>query len=301
MKSQKSRKRKDAALCERSRNINGVPIQMKSEIVRRPKIVRNLSPIFDKVASLQMELSQVKSKNTALQEQVLKLENSLKEKDDINEKLLKKLEELEKENEKKEKQPEQQSTLHKMNLLERESSLKEFEIRELRENLSLQKYIAQHLALSKSKAKRRPYTKAMSVGYAPSVCSSTVSTTSLLQKKYERSSHFEAKSGMELPIKLFDCYLDDDGSLVEIDIVKIPSSREVRVRVKSEVRTEDLDIRDVYANIVNETLFHLETFDNGYYLCSRQSHISVQEIVEDINAFQSDGFLPDRQIPGNSI
>lgn len=286
------RKRKDSALCEYDRNQQQKPRTIKPDI--KDQFIAHIQELNHKVASLQMQLTKVKSENTGLQGQVLKLETALKEKDDENT-ILK--DELEKIPTVQKEEPENQSTLHKMTLLERESSLKEFEIRDLRENLLLQKYITEHMALSNQKKKRRAYTKPppVSASYASSVCSSTVSTISLLQQKYERSATFKPKeSGMELPIKLFDCYLDDDGSAVEIDVVKIPSSRAVRIRVRAGNRFEDLDIRDVYANIVSDTMFHLETFDNGYYLCSRQSHISVQEIVEDINAFQTDGFLPNR-------
>lgn len=251
----------------------------------------HLAGMYKKVTNLQSQLSTSKQANSALQGKVTELENDVKRLSDENEQLKYEISELQRCDQEDidvpiiDDEDDDLNLLEEVDVLRREHSMKEFEIRDLRENLTMQKYISNHIALSGSKP---PVSS-----YAQSVCSTT-STISVLQKKYERSVEFDSKRGLELPIKLFDCRLDDDGSNVEIDIVKLPCSQEVRLRVKTAENCEDLDIRDVYANVVSEYLFHLETFDNGYYLASRQNHISVQEIVEDINAFQSFGRLPDR-------
>lgn len=264
--------------------------------VKKP-FVAHIQQLNLKVTALQSQLTTTRQNNTELQQQIDDLKKKLNDLTLENEQLKYEISELQTmEHEditvpitpEKSDSDKESGKLAEVDVLRRESSLKEFEIRDLRENLSLQKLISDHISQTPSKP---PVSN-----YAPSICS-TSSTISILQRKYERSASFQPKKrGMELPIKLFDCRLDDDGSNVEIDIVKIPSSKEVRIRINTSTQSEDLDIRDVYANVVNDHLFHLETFENGegYFLCSRQPHISVAEIVEDINAFQSFGRLPDR-------
>lgn len=258
------------------------------------------------VSTLQQELSESRREITMLQEKLLNSEDLKKKITQLqneNNSLRQEVRRISQQQATKEQKKEtseiaNQSTLEQLSLLKRESSLKEFEIRDLRQsqNATLKQQIAYHFS-QQTQMKYKPIESRSSdkgSSYAASIASN-VSTISLLRKKYARSSTFQAKSGMELPIKLFDCQSDDDKSKVEIDVVKIPATQEVRMRVRSSARQEDLDIRDVYANVVDEKVFHLETFDHGYYLTSAQHHIPVTEIVADIVAFQSSGRLPARK------
>jgi len=99
---------------------------------------------------------------------------------------------------------------------------------------------------------------------------------------------------------MYDCALSDSKNIVEIDIIKLPATKEVRLRIRNFKRSklierkEDVDIRDVYANLIDDKIFHLETLEHEYYLSSSQDDIPNQEIVDDINAFQTDGNLPQR-------
>lgn len=226
-----------------------------------------------KISRLQQQLTASIQEKTKLESKIIDLQQENK---DLKEK-----------NEAKDKEWDTRSIASSVRTIRREPLENTDEIKFFNSGLSMQQSVGSHLSLFKHKLSlpKNRYPES----------TSAVSVVSMLQNKYSRSGCFQSKTGgNELPIKLYDCVSMEDRSHVEIDIIKIPENQQVRIRIRCTEIEEDLDIRDVYANLISDHIFQLETLDHSYNLSSDHHDILSSEITDDINAFQTDGRLPQR-------